>query len=132
MQTIQTETEGKGVDIVLDPAGEPTRSRSLSVLAPFGRLVVFGNASGQPAVAVSPNDLLSTKRALMGYSLTSLSRSAPHLLASTAHKVISLLVTGEIHIDITDILPLEQAAEAHRSMESRDSTGKRVLCIQVK
>jgi len=129
VQTIQEATAGRGIDIVLDPAGEPTRSQSLSILAPFGRLIVFGNASGQPAVPVSPNDLLSNNRAVMGYSLRSLSRSAPHILANTAHKAFELLVNGELHIDITSTLPLEQAAEAHRLIESRESTGKIVLRI---
>lgn len=129
VQTIQEVTEGKGVDIVLDPAGEPTRSQSFSVLAPFGRLIVFGNASGRPAVPFSSNDLLATNRAIMGYSLSSLSRSAPHILANTARKALDLLLNGEIRIDITNILPLEQAAEAHKLMESRRSTGKLVLRI---
>lgn len=129
VQTIQVATEGKGIDIVLDPAGEPTRSQSLSILAPFGRLIVFGNASGQPAVPLSPNDLLINNRAVMGYSLSSLSRSVPHILASTARKALDLIANGEIRIDITSTIPLEQAAEAHRLIENRGSTGKLVLCI---
>ncbi len=129
VQAIQEITEGKGIDIVLDPAGEPTRSQSLSILAPFGRLIVFGNASGQPAVPLLPGDLLINNRAVMGYSLSSLSRSAPHILANTAHKALDLIINGEIRIDITNILPLEQAAEAHRLIESRGSTGKLVLRI---
>ncbi|MBA2682775.1 MAG: NADPH:quinone oxidoreductase family protein [Ktedonobacteraceae bacterium] len=129
VQTIQEATERKGIDIVLDPAGEPTRSQSFSILAPFGRLIVFGNASDQPAVPLSPNDLLINNRAVMGYSLSSLSRSAPQILANTARKALNLIINGEIRIDITCVLPLEQAAEAHKLIESRGSTGKLVLRV---
>ena len=78
---------------------------------------------------LSPNDLLTNNRAVMGYSLSSLSRSAPHVLASTARKALNLIINGEIRIDITCTLPLEQAAEAHRLIESRGSTGKLVLRV---
>jgi NADPH2:quinone reductase len=124
VQAVQEARGGKGVDIVLDSVGEPARSQSLSLLAPFGRLVVFGNAGGQPDISFTPMSLLADSRAIMGYSITGLTQSAPQLVAETARKVLSLIANGEVRIDITTILPLEQAAEAHRLMENRTATGK--------
>ncbi|MDQ2715470.1 MAG: zinc-binding dehydrogenase [Chloroflexota bacterium] len=127
VQAVQEASGGKGVDIVLDSVGEPARSQSLSLLAPFGRLVVFGNAGGQPDISFTPMSLLADSRAIMGYSITGLTQSAPHLVAETARKVLPLIANGEVRIDVTTILPLEQAAEAHRLMENRTATGKLLL-----
>ncbi len=71
--------------------------------------------------------LLADSRAIMGYSITGLTQSAPHLVAETARKVLPLIANGEVRIDVTTILPLEQAAEAHRLMENRTATGKLLL-----
>jgi NADPH2:quinone reductase len=127
VQAVQEATGGKGVDIVLDSVGEPARSQSLSLLAPFGRLVVFGNTGGQPDISFTPMSLLAGSRAIMGYSITGLTQSAPQLVAETARKALPLIANGEVRIDITTILPLEQAAEAHRLMENRAATGKLLL-----
>ncbi|HET8842051.1 MAG TPA: zinc-binding dehydrogenase, partial [Ktedonobacteraceae bacterium] len=105
------------------------RSQSLSLLAPFGRLVVFGNAGGQADISIPSMSLLAGSKAIMGYSMTALTRTSPHLLAETAYKVFPLLANGSVHIDVATILPLEQAAEAHRLMEKRTITGKLLLKV---
>jgi len=130
VEAVRSVTAGRGVDIVLDAAGEPTRSQSLSLLAPFGRLVHFGNASGNPDVLLAPGALLTGNIGVMGYSITNLSRVDPKHLAATARRAIDLLVTGQIRLDITDTFPLEQAALAHRRMESDTNTGKLLLQVQ--
>ena len=63
----------------------------------------------------------------MGYSITGLTQSAPELVAETARKALPLIANGEVRIDISNILPLEQAAEAHRLIEKRTATGKLLL-----
>ena len=126
-QAVQEITGGRGIDIVLDSVGEPARSQSLALLAQFGRLVVFGNAGNQPDISVAPMSLLVGSRAVMGYSITGLVRSNPQFVAETARKAFPLLANGEVRIDITNVLPLEQAAEAHRLMEGRSATGKLLL-----
>jgi NADPH2:quinone reductase len=127
VQAVQEATGGKGIDIVLDSVGEPARNQSLSLLAPFGRLVVFGNAGGQPDISFTSMGLLAGSKAIMGYSITGLTQLAPQLVAETARKVLPLIANGKVRIDITNILPLEQAAEAHRLMENRAATGKLLL-----
>ncbi len=73
-RAVMEETDRKGIDIVLDARGEPTRRQSLSVLAPFSRLVVFGDASGNPEHLISPHELWYSNKAVVGYNITSLRR----------------------------------------------------------
>ena len=129
VQQVSQLTAGRGVDVILDAAGEPTRSQSLSILAPFGRLVVFGNASNQPDQPLQPGQLLASNRTVSGYSISSLLRTAPHIVAATARHVLTLLASGQLHADATSILPLSQAADAHRLIESGRATGKQVLQV---
>ncbi len=84
VESVRSVTEGQGVDIVLDAAGEPTRSQSLSLLAPFGRMVHFGNASGNPEVPIAPATLLSGNKGVLGYSLSNLRQDDPSHLVATA------------------------------------------------
>lgn len=126
-------TNGRGVDIVLEAIGEPVRSQSLSILAPFGRLVIFGNASDAQgklqALPLNPGAVLTENKAIMGYSIGTLSQTAPHLLAATVHQTLDLVAHSQIKIDITEIFPLEQAVEAHRRLESGETMGKLLLRI---
>ncbi|QBD79521.1 NADPH:quinone reductase [Ktedonosporobacter rubrisoli] len=126
-------THGRGVDIVLEAIGEPVRSQSLSILAPFGRLVIFGNANDEQgkrhSLPLNPGAVLNENKAIMGYSLGTLSQTAPHLLAVTARQTLAMVASSQIKIDITRIFPLEQAGEAHRLLESRETTGKLLLRI---
>jgi NADPH2:quinone reductase len=126
-------TQGRGVDIVLEAIGEPVRSQSLAILAPFGRLIVFGNSNnkqGQPhSLPLNPGAAMIENKAIMGYTLGTLSQSAPHQLAASSRQALSLLAQVPIKIDITNILPLEQAAEAHRLLESGKTTGKLLLQV---
>ncbi len=128
-QAVMEATDGKGIDIVLDARGEPTRSQSLSVLAPLGRLVVFGDAGGNPEKRLSPNELWHSNKAVVGYSITSLSRTSPHLLATMAQQTLHLMAEGALKLAISETFPLEQAAEAHRRIEARSHVGKLVLQV---
>ncbi len=129
VEAVRAITGGRGVDVVLDAAGEPTRTQSLSVLAPFGRIALFGNASGNPDLPIAPGALLGNNRGVLGYSFNGLLQTNPGHLVVTARKVIALLVTGKIHIDIARTLPLEQAAQAHQLIESNTSVGKLLLQV---
>ncbi len=130
-QDVMEATGGKGVDIALDASGEPIRSRNRAALAIFGRLVVFGNASGAAEEPVMPGSLLSTNTSVVGYSITSLTRTAPERVAETAGHVLDLIANGKLTFAV-DTLPLEQAAEAHRRIESRSHVGKLLLAVQPK
>lgn len=130
VEAVQKVTAGRGVDVVLDPSGEPTHSQSLSLLAPFGRLVVFGFASGNPDVPIAPGALMAGNKAVAGYSFSALHAAHPEHTAATILRAIDLILEGHIHVDITETLPLEQAATAHRHIEGSASTGKLLLQVQ--
>ncbi|MEO8970950.1 MAG: zinc-binding dehydrogenase [Ktedonobacteraceae bacterium] len=129
-QAVLDATAGRGVDIALDSRGEPTRSQNLTLLAPFGRLVVYGNASNIPEQPILPNELWRANKGIIGYSITSLSQTAPHLIAQTVQQVLLLMAVGSLRIDVSAVLPLAQAAEAHRRIESRSHVGKLLLRVQ--
>lgn len=134
LQSVQELTNGRGMDIILEAIGEPIRSQSLSVLAPFGRLVTFGSTGGdlnKPlALPLTPGDFLRETKAVMGYAIGTVAAVAPHLVTRTARQALALVAQSHVRIDVTDILPLEQASEAHRRLESRDTTGKLLLRVQ--
>lgn len=129
VEAVRAVTGGRGVDLILDAAGEPTRSQSLSLLAPFGRMVNFGNASGNPDLPIVPGTLLGGNKGILGYSFSALRQEDPGHLVATARKAIDFLVTDKIHLNIAETLPLEQAVRAHQLMESNASIGKLLLQV---
>jgi NADPH2:quinone reductase len=116
----------EGVPVVYDSVGKDTIERSLDCLAVRGLLVSFGNASGKP----DPIDLLSlsargslfvTRPTLFSYT-----RTRDELLGS-ATALFEMLQGGRIKPQISQRLPLKEAAEAHRLLEGRKTTGQIVL-----
>lgn len=119
-------TDGRGVDAVYDSVGKATFERSLDCLAPLGTLIIFGQASGP----VPPFDtsILNAKG-----SLTLARPSLTHNVASHADvlwragDLFKWLTEGTLTVKIGKIYRLHQAAEAHRQLESRRSSGKILL-----
>jgi NADPH:quinone reductase len=119
-------TDGKGVHVVYDGVGKATFDKDLEVLRPRGYLVLFGGASG----AVPPFDLIKlsqkgslyiTRPTLASYTLTR------EELEWRAGEVMRMIADGDLKLRIHKIYPLEQAAEAHRDLEARKTTGKLLL-----
>jgi NADPH2:quinone reductase len=124
------ETSGKaGVDVVLNSVGGDFIRKDMDCLAPFGRLVSFG-ASGGEAGIVSTKDLHASNRAVLGFSFGSRRRIYHPSVADTMKAVIDLIQQKKIAIVKGKSFPLEEAAKAHRYLESRQSTGKIVLRIR--
>ncbi|UJR85568.1 quinone oxidoreductase family protein [Sandaracinus amylolyticus] len=121
-------TGGAGVPVVYDSVGRTTIMRSLDCLAPRGLLVSFGNASGKP----DPLDLLvlSAKGSLYVTrpSLNAYVASRAELLAS-AKALFDRIARGAIGAAPTTTFALEDAAEAHRALESRATTGSVILTV---
>ncbi|WP_282142459.1 quinone oxidoreductase family protein [Cytobacillus oceanisediminis] len=122
-------TGGKGADIILDSLAGSITQKSFSCLAEYGRLIQFGNSSGKPGI-INTNDLHKSCRSALGYSLGTTRKKRPESLRETAQKVMQFLKEERLHIRIGNRFPLEEAAEAHKLIESRMSTGKILLDIQ--
>ncbi|HWJ78406.1 MAG TPA: quinone oxidoreductase [Niallia sp.] len=119
-------TGGKGVDVILDSIGGKVAEKSLDCLAMYGRLVNFGNASGEIG-QVKTVDLHSSCRAVLGFSLGTTRNNRPELLRETAERVLEYLADGRLDIKIGNTFSIEEASEAHRLIESRQSVGKIIL-----
>jgi len=119
-------TGGKGVPVVYDSVGRATFEASLDCLARRGMLVGFGNASGaaaafDPLLLSRKGSLYLTRPTLMDYTVT-----RDELLAS-AGALFDVVVKGAVKIEVRQTWPLAEAAEAHRALESRRTTGSSVL-----
>jgi NADPH2:quinone reductase len=119
-------TEGRGVDVVLDSVGLATQEASLEVLAPYGHLVFYGEASGAPL----PIDVDRLYYRCLKVSAFGMYLSDPEEQWQAARRdLLDGVATGALRLTISRVLPLEQAAEAHRLLESRQAVGKIVLAV---
>jgi NADPH2:quinone reductase len=121
-------TGGVGVRVVYDSVGKTTFDKSLNVLAPRGMLVLYGQSSGpvgpfDPQVLNQKGSLVLTRPSLGHFIAT-----RAELLAR-AGDVLGWIGTGRLQVRIGLELPLAQAAEAHRQLEGRRTTGKVLLLL---
>jgi len=119
-------TGGQGVQVVYDGVGRETFDKSLDALARRGMLVLFGQASG-PVPPFDPT-ILNTKGSLY-LSRPSLGHyiATREELAARAADVLGWILDGKLKLRIDLELPLRDAAEAHRALEGRKTTGKVLL-----
>lgn len=117
------------LDIILDPIGGPTRLASLPLLAPFGRLALYGEAARHPDLTLPLLPLWKHNRSLTGYNIADLARRAPTLVRSHALSALSLLASGAIRPDITTELPLSGATQAHEALQAGTNRGKTLLRV---
>ncbi|WP_207455723.1 quinone oxidoreductase [Azospirillum sp. SYSU D00513] len=119
-------TDGKGVPVVYDGVGKTTFMDSLDCLRPRGLMVLFGAASG----AVPPLDLqtLAAKGSLYVTRPTLFTYVAQRdeLMASAAD-LFEVVHAGGVSIQVNQTFPLRDAAEAHRALQARQTTGSTVL-----
>jgi NADPH:quinone reductase len=116
-------TGGKGVRAVFDSVGRDTFMKSLDCLSPRGMLVSFGQASGkvesfEPGILSAKGSLYLTRPTLGNYVADTES------LRRRAADVLEWLAAGKLNVRIGAQLPLADAAEAHRQLEGRHTTGK--------
>jgi NADPH:quinone reductase len=118
-------TDGKGVPVVYDSVGKDTLQASLDSLQPRGVLVSNGTSSGPVVVdtmqLAAKGSLWLTRPAMIHYATP---RS--HML-QMAEELFDLVLAGKIKSEPSDFFPLEEAAEAHRRLEARKTTGATVL-----
>jgi NADPH2:quinone reductase len=119
-------TGGKGVPVVYDSVGKLTFENSLKCLAPRGILASFGESSGDPPPVEARTlgnmgSLFVTHPSLIDYTA---SRAE---LQETANDLFAMVGSGKIKIEINQEYPLRDAAQAHRDVEARKTTGSVVL-----
>ncbi|MCU0418032.1 MAG: quinone oxidoreductase [Cyclobacteriaceae bacterium] len=125
VQKVKAATEEKGVDLILDSTGGGILRDSISCLAPFGRLINFGNPTGG-STSVEAFTLVNNNHILQGFGLASYF-GKPDLMQEAYHYLFSQVATGKLKVHIGQSFPLKDAAEAHRQMEGRKTMGKTVL-----
>ncbi|MEV5979737.1 zinc-binding dehydrogenase [Streptomyces sp. NPDC052114] len=126
---VRRATGGRGVDLALDPVGGDTFRRSLDALAVFGRLVSFGNASAAEPWRVGQPELFPGARTVSAFSILTLAQTDPAALRAVAGRAFRLVADGTVTLPVTAEFPLEEAAEAHRLMGGRTTTGKLLLRV---
>ena len=119
-------TNGEGVPVVLDGVGKASWEASLASTARRGLLVSYGNASGAvpPFTALDlmkAGSIFVTRPTLADYCATS------EEMRASAARLFSMMENGQVKIRIGQRFPLAQAAEAHRALEARATTGSTVL-----
>ena len=126
VERVREITAGKGVPVVYDSIGKDTFPASLDCLAPRGMFVTFGSSSGP----VPPFNLimLSQKGSLYATRPTLFTYASNHAaLNAMASELFALVKDGRIRPDARQTFALKDAAEAHRSLESRKTTGATLL-----
>ncbi|NJP47988.1 quinone oxidoreductase family protein [Actinacidiphila epipremni] len=119
----------RDLDVILDPVGGQTRLRSLALLAPFGRLAVYGEAARESDLTLPVLPFWKSNRSLTGYNIGDLARRAPRTVRGHGLSAFALLASGTIRLDVSAELPLERAAEAHEVMRAGRNIGKTLLAV---
>ncbi|TDD00499.1 NADPH:quinone reductase [Nonomuraea deserti] len=117
-----------GFDIVVDMVGGTARRTGLDALNPMGRLIVMGNASGADDVGISANELWLSNKTVSGFNLAAFSAAFPEEAGRALRRAVAAVAAGDLRLRVEE-LTLEQAAEAHRRIESGTTTGKLVLKV---
>ena len=122
VERVQEITNGAGVPVVYDSVGKDTFTASLDCLRPRGLMVSFGQSSGaippfSPGVLATKGSLFLTRPTLVTYTGTR------EELVATANQLFDVVLKGAVKIEVNQTYPLNQAAQAHRDLESRKTTG---------
>jgi NADPH2:quinone reductase len=117
---------GRGVDIVLEMVGGTTFDQSLAALANFGKIITFGMASRTAPTPIHPGALMHGSKTVSGFWLANCF-GKKELLNDVVAELFQLVSEGILKPVIGATFPLSKAADAHRSMLSRESTGKITL-----
>lgn len=125
-ERVKAITKGRGVPVVYDGVGKDTFVESLDCLSPLGLMASFGNASGAVApvnigILAQKGSLFLTRPTLVNYTGTR------EDLLTAARELFAVVKKGAVKITINQRYPLREAAQAHRDLEARKTTGSTVL-----
>ena len=118
-------TAGRGVDVLIESIGGDVFEQNFDALATFGRYLLLGSTRG-PGEPFAPRRLMTKSQALIGFYLP-VFYDRSELIGNALRFLADGLKTGQITPSVDEVLPLSQAAEAHRRLESREVRGVIVL-----
>jgi NADPH:quinone reductase len=119
----------KDIDVAFDPVGGEARQLAFEALAPLGRMVILGNASGLDVDFAGDRIWLESK-AVMGLNVGGIAHLHPERVAAAAKEVLAATASGRLDAKPAAVMPLAEAPEAHRLLEARKVTGKLVLATR--
>jgi len=128
VERVKSITDGAGVPVVYDSVGQDTFMNSLDCLSPLGSMVIFGQSSGpvpplDVGLLAAKGSLFLTRPSLMAYT------AKRDDLVATAQELFEVVRAGAVRLEINQRFPLRQAAEAHRALEARQTTGSTILTV---
>ena len=124
-EQVREATGGEGADVILEMVGGDFIQKNLECLATFGRMVVYGAASGERGSLV-PMNLMYKNHTVAGFYLPQI-MSRPELFGPSLKEMLGWISSGDLKLTVSARYPLEQASEAHEALEGRQTTGKIVL-----
>jgi NADPH:quinone reductase len=126
-EKVREATGGRGADVILEMVGGEFPKKNLRCLAPFGRMVVYGAASGESA-EVPTFDLMRRQQTVSGFWLARLmAPETQRMLGQSLAEIFAWISSGKLEILVGATYPLAEAARAHADLEGRRTTGKLVL-----
>ncbi|WP_431030508.1 quinone oxidoreductase family protein [Lysinibacillus sp. LZ02] len=124
-QQVRELTDGKGVDIALEMVGGTIFNQTLKCLAAFGRLIIFGAASGEES-NFNAGQLMRKNQSVIGFFLPQIMAKRA-LYQSSLEQLLKYVNDGELKLTIGGVYRLDEAAEVHRLLQGRQTMGKLVL-----
>lgn len=124
---VRDRTGGRGVDQVFDPQGTAWIGTDLDLVAPGGRITLFGNAGGAPLDALPTGRLFAGNAAIGAFSLRGLAARAPEQIGTALAPVLDCLRDGTLTVPVTVLDGLDRAAEAQQALSEGQGEGKYVI-----
>ncbi len=124
-EEVQRETGGHGVELVLECVGGPVLEKSVRCVAPYGRLIIYGNASGAQA-SLAPENIFPVNRTVIGFSM---GRSPIGTLDHKAAmaELFPMINSGQTRLIVDQVMPMTDVAKAHQHLADRGTKGKVIL-----
>ncbi len=128
VERVKSITGGEGVPVVYDSVGKDTFMDSLDCLRPLGSMVTFGQSSGPPppldvGLLAAKGSLFLTRPSLMTYT------ARREDLVASADELFQVVQAGAVKLEINQRFALREAADAHRALEARQTTGSTILTV---
>ena len=117
-------------NLIVDMVGGAARGLSAERLPPDGRLVVVGNASGEPEPSIDTGMLFRSSRTVAGFSIGALAPAQPELVGQALQRAVDMLHEGRLDVGIDRVYPFDASPAAHRAIDAGTTTGKSVLAVR--